>query len=130
RHMSLMCLFELFGNILYFLFFFFFSSRRRHTRLQGDWSSDVCSSDLAPPCDCDACEKNSARCPVAPFAALPAWASAPAKRRPEDYPHPQTSAESADSKFSSGLLNDYSGPSSRRPACAAPPPDSGCAASP
>src|SRR2546426_5089502 len=29
-----------------FSFFFFFSSRRRHTRLQGDWSSDVCSSDL------------------------------------------------------------------------------------
>src|SRR5688500_20399234 len=27
---------------------FFFSSRRRHTRLQGDWSSDVCSSDLVP----------------------------------------------------------------------------------
>src|SRR5256885_13460742 len=26
--------------------FFFFSSRRRHTRLQGDWSSDVCSADL------------------------------------------------------------------------------------
>src|SRR5256885_8758427 len=25
---------------------FFFSSRRRHTRLQGDWNSDVCSSDL------------------------------------------------------------------------------------
>src|ERR1022692_5322718 len=25
---------------------FFFSSRRRHTRLQGDWCSDVCSSDL------------------------------------------------------------------------------------
>src|SRR5205807_7480206 len=22
--------------------------RRRHTRLQGDWSSDVCSSDLSP----------------------------------------------------------------------------------
>src|SRR5215467_15407812 len=31
---------------------FFFSSRRRHTRLQGDWSSDVCSSDLYPECDC------------------------------------------------------------------------------
>src|SRR2546426_10668058 len=30
---------------IYFIFFFF-SSRRRHTRLQGDWSSDVCSSDL------------------------------------------------------------------------------------
>src|SRR5256885_2796798 len=28
---------------------FFFSSRRRHTRLQGDWSSDVCSSDLRLP---------------------------------------------------------------------------------
>src|SRR2546430_13494636 len=26
--------------------FVFVSSRRRHTRLQGDWSSDVCSSDL------------------------------------------------------------------------------------
>src|SRR5205807_6322793 len=31
---------------LLFLSSFFFSSRRRHTRLQGDWSSDVCSSDL------------------------------------------------------------------------------------
>src|SRR5256885_3998116 len=30
---------SLFGGV-------FFSSRRRHTRLQGDWSSDVCSSDL------------------------------------------------------------------------------------
>src|SRR5437879_12571323 len=27
---------------------FFFSSRRRHTRYIGDWSSDVCSSDLRP----------------------------------------------------------------------------------
>src|SRR5438876_2460081 len=27
---------------------FFFSSRRRHTRWTGDWSSDVCSSDLLP----------------------------------------------------------------------------------
>src|SRR5205807_7177393 len=37
----------LFNYIINFLFFFFFfSSRRRHTRLQGDWSSDVCSSDL------------------------------------------------------------------------------------
>src|SRR5580698_10674123 len=26
---------------------FFFSSRRRHTRVTCDWSSDVCSSDLA-----------------------------------------------------------------------------------
>src|SRR6266576_5738842 len=29
------------------MFFFFFSSRRRHTRSLRDWSSDVCSSDLA-----------------------------------------------------------------------------------
>src|SRR5690606_40781126 len=28
-------------------FVFFFSSRRRHTRFSRDWSSDVCSSDLA-----------------------------------------------------------------------------------
>src|SRR5215203_4394823 len=28
---------------------FFFSSRRRHTRYWRDWSSDVCSSDLAEP---------------------------------------------------------------------------------
>ena len=34
------------GGGLVIYFFFFFSSRRRHTRLQGDWSSDVCSSDL------------------------------------------------------------------------------------
>src|SRR5256885_9015205 len=31
--------------------YFFFSSRRRHTRLQGDWSSDVCSSDLNIPAE-------------------------------------------------------------------------------
>src|SRR5207248_6302564 len=31
----------------FFFFFFFFSSRRRHTRSYGDWSSDVCSSDLS-----------------------------------------------------------------------------------
>src|SRR5215210_8702552 len=30
-------------------FCFFFSSRRRHTRYIGDWSSDVCSSDLGVP---------------------------------------------------------------------------------
>src|SRR5688500_20185711 len=36
---------------LHWLVFFFFSSRRRHTRLQGDWSSDVCSSDLSAESD-------------------------------------------------------------------------------
>src|SRR5690606_39580158 len=29
------------------ILFFFFSSRRRHTIFSRDWSSDVCSSDLA-----------------------------------------------------------------------------------
>src|SRR5256885_4990206 len=36
----------IFSHTYFLYFFFFFSSRRRHTRLQGDWSSDVCSSDL------------------------------------------------------------------------------------
>src|SRR6266487_1857102 len=31
---------------------FFFSSRRRHTRWTGDWSSDMCSSDLFPRATC------------------------------------------------------------------------------
>src|SRR5207248_5958525 len=35
-----------FCHVICFFFFFFFSSRRRHTRSYGDWSSDVCSSDL------------------------------------------------------------------------------------
>src|SRR5437763_1357816 len=34
-------------SIMQYVIFFFFSSRRRHTRYIGDWSSDVCSSDLA-----------------------------------------------------------------------------------
>ena len=33
-------------QMFFFVFCFFFSSRRRHTRYIGDWSSDVCSSDL------------------------------------------------------------------------------------
>src|SRR5437764_3740715 len=37
---------------------FFFSSRRRHTRYIGDWSSDVCSSDLY--------FKRTPRSPIAP----------------------------------------------------------------
>src|SRR5256885_7517893 len=37
---------DLFRELRFCFLFFFFSSRRRHTRLQGDWSSDVCSSDL------------------------------------------------------------------------------------
>src|SRR5256885_8792516 len=37
---------EIVADVVYQFVLFFFSSRRRHTRLQGDWSSDVCSSDL------------------------------------------------------------------------------------
>src|SRR5436309_328010 len=36
---------DLLGQVIDFCFFF--SSRRRHTRFSRDWSSDVCSSDLA-----------------------------------------------------------------------------------
>src|SRR3712207_7324819 len=36
------------STVYLYFFFFFFSSRRRHTRYWRDWSSDVCSSDLAP----------------------------------------------------------------------------------
>src|SRR5437867_8401890 len=45
--MFFIILFFIFFVVLFlFFFFFFFSSRRRHTRSYGDWSSDVCSSDL------------------------------------------------------------------------------------
>ena len=46
-----------------FFFFFFFSSRRRHTRWSGDWSSDVCSSDLVSSgrqgCECMCTQDNN-----------------------------------------------------------------------
>src|SRR2546430_4894772 len=35
------------GRVCLAVVLFFFSSRRRHTRFDCDWSSDVCSSDLA-----------------------------------------------------------------------------------
>src|SRR5256885_9602806 len=46
--------------------FFFFSSRRRHTRLQGDWSSDVCSSDLPRGGACGVCAACAGAVPCAP----------------------------------------------------------------
>src|ERR1022692_5352791 len=45
---------------------FFFSSRRRHTRLQGDWSSDVCSSDLVNLLDSGATLSDNRHCKRAP----------------------------------------------------------------
>src|SRR5437762_4155722 len=41
-----LCFRSRFALLFSALFSFFFSSRRRHTRYIGDWSSDVCSSDL------------------------------------------------------------------------------------
>src|SRR5208337_2167940 len=38
--------FRLVGRQFAQVLIYFFSSRRRHTRYIGDWSSDVCSSDL------------------------------------------------------------------------------------
>src|SRR6266480_4414800 len=46
------------------MFFFFFSSRRRHTRLTCDWSSDVCSSDLAPAAPIDRLQVIRGKSPV------------------------------------------------------------------
>src|SRR5437867_6342402 len=43
----------------FFFFFFFFSSRRRHTRSYGDWSSDVCSSDLLVSTSTRSCSSES-----------------------------------------------------------------------
>src|SRR5699024_10374236 len=52
---------------------FFFSSRRRHTRSKRDWSSDVCSSDLAHE---PGAQGPGDREPGGPFRALPAAPSA------------------------------------------------------
>src|SRR5690348_9407808 len=51
---------------------FFFSSRRRHTRWTGDWSSDVCSSDLSgyrsrgSPAAASSTAGNDCAAPIAP----------------------------------------------------------------
>src|SRR5207248_7119020 len=49
-----------------FITWFFFSSRRRHTRSYGDWSSDVCSSDLRYPGDSPS-HPHSVRRPIPPL---------------------------------------------------------------
>src|SRR5256885_14422296 len=63
---------------------FFFSSRRRHTRLQGDWSSDVCSSDLCYPAGEDGEPRQSIQ-PAAPVPLrhvdLGAWTDRSEERR-------------------------------------------------
>src|SRR5205807_3379933 len=64
-------------------FFIFLSSRRRHTRLQGDWSSDVCSSDLRP----------SARRPPSPSAPRGVARAAPTRARTRPSPSPPPSLQ-------------------------------------
>src|SRR5205807_7335002 len=59
----------------FFFFFFFFSSRRRHTRLQGDWSSDVCSSDLFRDIFCKKCRENPGRSVIPDLRFNPCWDS-------------------------------------------------------
>src|SRR5437762_7324413 len=54
------CCIVIYNYFLYF-FFFFFSSRRRHTRYIGDWSSDVCSSDLVSSLAVTRCLEDQAR---------------------------------------------------------------------
>src|SRR5206468_9817183 len=49
---------------------FFFSSRRRHTRSDRDWSSDVCSSDLAAPASARVLPTIQSRCRKLPLRPL------------------------------------------------------------
>src|SRR5574337_1845955 len=58
-------------SIRQLLLIFFFSSRRRHTRLSGDWSSDVCSSDLTVLDGCVILHSEIAdECIIGPYAHL------------------------------------------------------------
>src|SRR5256885_11173257 len=76
---------------------FFFSSRRRHTRLQGDWSSDVCSSDLS----------GTARIVDGRCANPPPWSG-----RPVWYERPMArSRSSSPAGWSTGFWSSRSAPS-------------------
>src|SRR5699024_1463887 len=54
---------------------FFFSSRRRHTRSKRDWSSDVCSSDLTPPCAGRASKRGCVSLGSMSPATVPEWSA-------------------------------------------------------
>src|SRR5437867_5543805 len=62
----MLCLIRLCMFIICLFYFFFFSSRRRHTRSYGDWSSDVCSSDLKCRGVYEVCEVRGGRLVDAP----------------------------------------------------------------
>src|SRR5690606_39842742 len=59
--------------------YFVFSSRRRHTRFSRDWSSDVCSSDLALAAEANASKevaiaaRHAARTQLLCQESLPSW---------------------------------------------------------
>src|SRR2546426_7993083 len=77
------------GNSVVSFIVFFFSSRRRHTRLQGDWSSDVCSSDLASLGTLAACRRKPIANALLQQAGLPIprWTVAQGKIE-DDFPLP------------------------------------------
>src|SRR5438876_12317129 len=73
-------------------FCFFFSSRRRHTRWTGDWSSDVCSSDLRimPPTDLPVALGREG---AAPFSSNGSGARNPGRLERTGDDHPERSEE-------------------------------------
>src|SRR2546426_5559564 len=86
------------ANVMHEFIFFFFSSRRRHTRLQGDWSSDVCSSDLPK----DAADKYRRARDV-----LDGWLGEGVWRRderPAIYPYDQTFSVAGQSVTRTGFV--------------------------
>src|SRR5260370_530820 len=78
-------------NFLLTVVVFFFSSRRRHTRFKCDWSSDVCSSDLA--------KSRSSPLPGraawdgAGWKMIGSWPSTAAQKGGDDMPEPLTSRQ-------------------------------------
>src|SRR5438093_2176647 len=94
-YMSYFIFIVFFILLLFYMFFFFVSSRRRHTRLVSDWSSDVCSSDLAvrgkesvhrldPEAPTAGARPRSARRPETGAVPVPRHSSAPGCSRARD----------------------------------------------
>src|SRR3712207_8802499 len=73
----LCCIYFFYSYVCVVLLVFFFSSRRRHTIYLRDWSSDVCSSDLAT----DRSRPASSIQHTCPGVSTPAQASAHLPRR-------------------------------------------------
>src|SRR5205807_6034476 len=78
--------------------YFFFSSRRRHTRLQGDWSSDVCSSDLGAALADAVRAKRIAGAAIDVFAVEPLPADSPLRQLPGVILTPHLAASTAEAQ--------------------------------